>query len=282
MCLHNRVQRHAPGFCCFGASLPTTVSPAPEAQHRIVMLLPRPRAQPCRCHPRRVLPKASSVGTLPIHRGALRARHARMLSEGLCADVNRAIAQLAFAVWHLGTENVSLQFLMAWPRWPLPDSAARGRAAPAHRGLSGVHALHRQVCLKTTHGWEFQKAKHHPHITDRSPTAGVNLQLRLEAEEKKKKMAQRMNFRGEWLRLNNPPQGPPCSEGLFVFWVCCLLFFDFYFFCPFWRLWQSVSTKTRGSAHPPQTCSWSLLKFSPNRLKGKSPVYESGPCSEWH
>lgn len=95
MCLHNRVQRHAPGFCCFGASLPTTVSPAPEAQHRIVMLLPRPRAQPCRCHPRRVLPKASSVGTLPIHRGALRARHARMLSEGLCADVNRAIAQLA-------------------------------------------------------------------------------------------------------------------------------------------------------------------------------------------
>lgn len=78
-------------FCCFGTSLPTAASPAPEAQHHLITLPP---------HHFGATRAVSSlnpppVGALPVHRGAFRALRAQMLSDGLSVGAKRAVVQLA-------------------------------------------------------------------------------------------------------------------------------------------------------------------------------------------
>lgn len=114
-----------------------------------------------------------------------------LLSKEGCGDGNHTVMQLAgfYVVWYFGTKNIFSSVLNGPP---MPTSAwLHGMRINSILLMEvaelecSVNTFHCQIRLKPNCGWDLQKAKCCSYSTEPSRLAGVNLQLRLEAEQKK-------------------------------------------------------------------------------------------------
>ena len=128
---------------------------------------------------------------LLINRIAFRYAQVWMLSKEGCVDGNHTVTQLAgfYVVWHFGTKTIFASVIngpstptSAWLRGMRINSIPLTEVSELE---GSVNTFHHQICLKPNRGWDLQKAKCCSYSTEPSWTAGVNLQLTLEAEWKK-------------------------------------------------------------------------------------------------
>lgn len=101
------------------------------------------------------------------------------------------VMQLAgfYVVWRFGTRNLFASVIngpstltSAWLRGMWISSTPLTDVSELE---CSVNTFHDQICLKPNHCWDLQQAKCCFCNTEPSQIAGVNLQLRLEAERKK-------------------------------------------------------------------------------------------------